>query len=153
MLSDIYDAAQVSVAQAAFEDRLRSAATITAVNVRFQCGSVEMEAAWQPSVGIWSGSRKIENRYWNAFGIGEPDKHSSNSIICEINFPLSGMSAKIQGVLAKDEHAMVWVCHRGGIGGGKKGVGLNLFWQRFPGRVSVSGDRVACITSIEAPDF
>jgi len=154
MLSYIYDAAQVSAAQATFEDRLRSGATVAKLNVGFQGGSVEMEVAWQRSVGIWSGSRKIENRHWNAFGIGEPDTQSSNSIICEINFPLSGMSAKIQGVLAKDEHGNVWICHRGGIGGGRKGVGPNLFWQRFPGKwVSVSGDRVACITAIETPDF
>src|SRR5713101_4854285 len=154
MLGYIYDAAQVSAAQAAFEDRLRTGATIATVNVGFQGGGAELEVAWQPSVDIWSGSRKIENRYWNAFGIGEPDTHGSNSIVCEMNFPLSGMSAKIQGVLAKDEHGAVWLCHKGGIGGGKKGVGPNLFWQQFPGKwVSVSGDRVACITSIGAPHF
>lgn len=64
------------------------------------------------------------------------------------------MSTRIQGVLAKDERAAVWVCHRGGIGGGKKGVGPNLFWQEFPGKwVSVSGARVAQIGAIEAADF
>ena len=63
MLSYIYDAAQVSAAQAAFEDRLRSDATIAQVNVGYQGGSVEMEVAWQPSVGIWSGSRTLANRY------------------------------------------------------------------------------------------
>ena len=51
-------------------------------------------------------------------------------------------------------HGTLWDVHRGGIGGGRKGVGPNLFWQQFPGKwVSVSGDRVACITAIGAPDF
>ena len=154
MLSHIYDAAQVSAAQAEFEERLRSGATVTAVSVGYQGGNIKMEVAWQPTVGIWSGSKRLENRYWNAFGIGEPDARSSNSITCEINFPLSGMNARVQGVLAKDEHGTVWVCHRGGIGGGRKGVGPNLFWQKFPGKwVSVSGDRVACVTAIGGEDF
>jgi 5-methylcytosine-specific restriction enzyme A len=155
MLSHIYDAAQVSAAQAAFENRFRAAAaTIATVNVGYQGGSVQLQVGWLPSVNIWSGSRKLSNRYWNAFGIGQPHAHNSNSIICEVNFALSGTNSRIQGVLAKDEHGTISVCHRGGIGGGKKGVGQNLFWQEFPGKwVSVSGDRVASIGAIEAPDF
>jgi len=155
MFSYIYDRAQILAAQTAFENRFRSAAAnIAAINVGYQGGNVELEVAWLPSVGIWSGSRKIENRYWNAFGIGEPNAHNSNSIICEINFPLVGKSARIQGIMARDEHGTVWVCHRGGIGGGRKGVGPSLFWQEFPGKwVSVSGDRVASIAAIGAPDF
>src|SRR2546430_575249 len=110
MLNYIYDATQVLAAQTALEGRLRSTATIRTGRVGYQGGNVEMEVAWQPSVGIWSGSRKLANRYWNAFGIGEPNAHSSNSIICEVNFPLSGMSARIQGVLAKDQNGTIWIC-------------------------------------------
>ena len=56
--------------------------------------------------------------------------------------------------MAKDEQGAVRVFHRGNIGGGKPGVGPELFRKEFQGKwESVSGDEVVSIGAISAPDF
>ena len=78
------------------------------------------------------------NRYWNAFGLLSSD-HPSN-IILEINFPLQGINRRIAGVFVRDTTTdEVLLLHRGGIGGGRQGVGKRAFlsWykQVSPGRL------------------
>jgi hypothetical protein len=66
---------------------------------------------WIASQNIWAVLRRGDNRYWNAFGEGEPHPSKSNSIICEINFPYEGVKADIAGALARDESGRVFVLH------------------------------------------
>ena len=75
------------------------------------------------------------NRYWNAFGLFSTEEPSN--IAVEINFPIEGTNRRIAGLLARDDRSnQVKVLHRGGIGGGRKGIGKNAFrsWyrKRFP---------------------
>jgi hypothetical protein len=107
---------EIAQAQNQFEMRFRAAGEQKEVKVGHNGQNQVMEVRWLPQEGIWVGSRKLSNRYWNAFGIGEPTLQGSNSIICEINFPLEGVSRAIAGVLAKDEQGVVRVFHRGKTG-------------------------------------
>ncbi|MEJ5377089.1 MAG: hypothetical protein WHX93_10965 [bacterium] len=82
--------------------------------------------------------RPEPNRYWNAFGLLSSD-HPSN-IILEINFPLQGINRRIAGVFVRDTMTdEVLLLHRGGVGGGRQGVGKQAFlsWynQVSPGRL------------------
>ncbi len=145
---------EIAQAQKDFEHCFKANARMMSVSVGHRGESHQMEVAWLPAVRIWAGSKKLDNRYWNAFGVGKPDLHSANSISCEINFPLAGINRRIAGVLAKDEKGIIWVCHRGGIGGGKEGVGPSFFWNHFEGkRTLVWDDEVAIIGAISMPDF
>jgi 5-methylcytosine-specific restriction protein A len=63
-----------------------------------------------------------------------------SNIIVEINFPLQGINPKIGGVFARDATTNeVFLLHRGGIGGGRQGIGRRAFlaWykQVSPGRL------------------
>jgi 5-methylcytosine-specific restriction protein A len=154
MFKILHDSIEIARAQGEFEARFRSAGKQMVVKVGHKGEIHEMEVSWMPAERIWAGSRKLTNRYWNAFGIGKPSPRNSNSIVCEINFPLHGVSRRIGGVLAKDDEGIIRVFHRGNIGGGRRGVGPQLFRNQFKGKwESVLGDDVILIGSISAPDF
>ena len=77
-------------------------------------------------------------------------------ICCEINFPLSGIDRRISGAVAEDESGGLFLAHRGQIGGGRKGIGAELFRNHFDGEWSivVDGDRetkLVVVGSIESP--
>ncbi|MCG9757581.1 HNH endonuclease [Pseudoalteromonas sp. Isolate6] len=67
-------------------------------------------------------------RYWNGFGLTESlsDK-KSNNIVVEINIPTNRVNRKVAGFFAKSENGKVALFHRGGLGGGCKGVGKQAF--------------------------
>jgi hypothetical protein len=112
-----------------------------------------MEVTWLPSERVWAGSRKLINRYWNVFGVGEPKRQTPNGITCEINFPLHGINRRIAGLLAKDSGGIVRVFHRGNIRG-KPGVGLGLFRKYYRGKWHlVDGQKVVLIGAISEPKF
>lgn len=104
-----------------------------------RAGSERLKVFWLKNENIWFCSKissgvKIK-RYWNTFGINEPkwDTNISHSIICEINIPLSGFSRRIAGTYVKDEKGKIYLAHDGSIGGGKKGIGRELFKNSFRG--------------------
>lgn len=119
----------------------------------FQGGQEEVPVFWLKDLGIWVGSRELENRYWNAFGVGEPDPKNS-TITCEINFPFSGIDRSIAGAIGKDGHGKVYVIHRGKIGGGRAGIGKALFEEHYPAEsVEVEdGDRTTRVTVLGRVD-
>jgi len=154
VLRYLRDLEEIGRAQADFQRLFRSSGEIKTVGVGYRGGSENMEAAWLPSENIWCAFDKLDSRYWNAFGVGEPDAKRSNSITVEINFPLQGVNRTIGGILAKDDQKDIVVLHRGKIGGGKKGIGPQLFRDRFSGKwESVEGDDAIRIGTLAGPDF
>ena len=113
------------------------------VNVGYQGGGGKNRASWNSKLGIWWIIEKAENRFWNAFGVGEPkwDTNSSHSIICEINFPFEGLDRRIAGAFAEDENGEVYVTHSGKIGGGRQGISKNLFETEFNGQWNMVSTR------------
>jgi hypothetical protein len=112
---------------------------------------------WIKGLGIWLGCSVIpRSRFWNGFGTQDPSKHKVIPISCEINFPLSGVNRRISGAVAEDEKGRLCMVHRGQIGGGRKGIGSELFWRHFDGGPSlvVDGGRDAeliVVGSLESP--
>lgn len=91
-------------------------------------GQLEGRVFWRPDLDLWVCCRKLENRFWNAFGLGSPfDRTGALPIVVEVNFPLQGIKRNIGGVFLKDEAGEVYVAHRGQIGGSKAGVGKHQF--------------------------
>ncbi len=96
--------------------------------------TIKARVSYAPRLDIWFISRKREDgRVWNAFGPGRPAEGSATPIACEINFPLRGIDRRVGGLLAEDQAGQTYVLHRGRIGGGKKGIGQNLFREHYRG--------------------
>jgi hypothetical protein len=113
---------------------------------------------WAADLGIWYAPAVISgSRYWNAFGTKDP-QGSSVPITCEVNLPLHGIDRRIGGAAASDEQGRTILVHRGRIGGGREGIGAELFWSHYEGkRLTVwDGDRdtdVAAVAELGSPRF
>ncbi|MEO0083250.1 MAG: hypothetical protein ABIK33_02520 [candidate division WOR-3 bacterium] len=125
--------------------------------VGFLGGSVKKSVSWIRKFDIWYTSSK-GRRYGHMFGIGEPKK-TNNSITCEINFLVKGIDRRIGGAFAEDDIGNVYLVHRGKIGGGKKGIGKKLFFEKYPKKNLVTvtdGDKkskVALIGKLNSPNL
>src|SRR5690606_25232288 len=76
----------------------------------------------------------------------------------EVNLPVSGVNRRVAGALGRDPTTgKTYRLHRGRIGGGTKGIGSDLFWQRFRGGVQLRDEsggepvRVAVVAELGAP--
>jgi len=127
--------------------------------VGYPGGHETVTAHWAEDLGVWFAGDVIANsRYWNAFGTWSPKQDKMVPICCEINFPLSGINRRISGAVAEDERGRLFLVHRGQIGGGRRGIGAELFWKHFDGSPAtvVDGDRdteVVVVGSIDSPRF
>jgi len=99
--------------------------------------------SWQGSISfnndIWYqsfeiGSEEKSPRFWNGFGLSSDltDK-KSNNIVVEINIPSTGINRKVAGFFAKNSSGNICLFHRGGLGGGRKGIGKEAFinWSSY----------------------
>ncbi|SCG85417.1 MrcB family domain-containing protein [Methanobacterium congolense] len=118
-LKIIENESEIAESQKKFVEIFKNATDkIVSGKAGFQGGQEEGNFYWSNKLGIWLCSRKIEtSRYWNGFGVEEPEEDSGHTIICEINFPLRGIRRSVAGAFAKDESENIYVIHRGKLGG------------------------------------
>lgn len=126
--------------------------------VGYKGGGSKSKVYWFDEFGFWVSFNLLENRYWNAFGVTQPDGKSNLSIACELNFPLKGINPQIAGAFGKMEDGGIYIVHRGTIGGGRIGIGRELFMQEYKGRWVDLDDieqvsRVALISELNRPDL
>jgi hypothetical protein len=161
MLKIVEEEKEVRNAQSLFMNKMNSVASKRdVIMVGYKGESSEQKASWSKELGIWWTSEKSENRYWNAFGIGEPKWHTkySHSITCEINPPFLGINRKASGAFAKDADGKIYLLHRGGIGGGREGIGKTTFQNNYRGEWHevIDGNvisELALIASLHSPRF
>jgi len=118
----------------------------------------DRQVYWIAKENIWAYSRLRGNRYRNVFGVGKPLARSSVSIDCLINIPIDGIDRKIAGAYAIDDVGDFYIIHRGKIGGGKEGIGKELFVQQYTGEWDIVEDgdrqsRVVILGSLDDPDL
>ena len=124
-------------------------------NLGFQGGGVAATVHWRADLDIWMAFRLSRNRFWNAFGIGNLFESGSSSIVVEINFPFEGIDRRIGGVFMQDTNGRVYLGHRGGVGGGRPGIGKTNFMVSMELEKLVEiedGDKVVEVVLIGAPD-
>jgi len=85
---------------------------------------------YSKELNIWWTLNKLYDRYWNAFGIGEPKNNKNVSMICGINYPLSDLNFRFAGLFVKNKSEYI-LTHSGKIGGGKEKIGKNLFLNNY----------------------
>jgi hypothetical protein len=133
MLTVITNESQIEEAQKNIEKILAGATDIKIkCRVGYKGESVQKEVYWSDKLGIWMCFDKVDNRFWTPFGTVKPTKNSMLSITCELNFQFNGINRLIGGVLAAEDGKVV-ICHRGRIGGGRKGIGKKLFMENYRG--------------------
>lgn len=110
--------------------------------VGFPGGNFRDTVRYSSDLDLWISIQELDTRYWNGFGFGKPVEGSNITLNGEINFPYEDINRRIAGAFA-EESGNILVLHRGKIGGGKPGVGKNLFMANFRGDkvVAVDGDR------------
>jgi hypothetical protein len=106
----------------------------------YQGNSDEMTVYYSEKFDFWFTSQEISNRYWNAFGVGRPQEGRNNSITVEINPPFEGIDRNIGGVFGQSKNEEILILHRGKIGGGKVGVGKQLFFDNYRDNPIVADD-------------
>ena len=84
------------------------------------------------------------NRWWNGFGTTMPNGKNTLPLTVEINVPHTGIDRRIGGVFIEhpaSDHR--FLAHRGKIGGGRKGISKERFFDLYSGEsiTARDGDR------------
>ena len=102
-------------------------------------GSKKVDVYWWDKVGFWAGFVDHERGdYWSAFGTSDPTDRKNLTITCEVNVPFEGIDRRVAGVFACDDTGKIFIGHNGKIGGGRKGIGKDLFWKNYRGPEAVN---------------
>src|SRR6056297_348792 len=158
MLRTITNAKAIQEAQRLFTRRVEEASARNEVlQLGFQGGGLEAKTYVLPDQGIWIAISEIGRRYWNALSLGDPAKDDL-SIVVEVNPPKSGLDRRVSGLFLTDASGNIHMAHRGGVGGGRKGIGKTAFQDWYPEpftTVDDDGDApsVILIGELEAEDF
>lgn len=161
LLRVLEDKDEIEKAQTVFMKKLAKKADRTEeLSVGYPGGSEIGPVSWSKALGMWWVHKPESNRFWNGFGTEEvqwSSKHS-HTLDCEINPPYEGINRRIAGVFAKDENGELFLLHRGKIGGGRPGIGKNLFLNNYRGKwITVKdGDQLsnlALVASFKNPRF
>ena len=97
------------------------------LRIRYRGGSNKVYPV-QHNGTVWFYSEALPNRFWNAFGLMNPDENAQNNIVVEINTPFDGIDFSTgAGMFAFDEKGSLWLLHSGRIGGGRPDIGAEVF--------------------------
>jgi 5-methylcytosine-specific restriction protein B len=146
---------RITAAEKLLRNRLYEAAgdSVT-VRLGFQGGQEESEVWWIAEAGFWFATHRLDTRWWNGFGLDEPEPDGVLSLTVEVNSPLRGINRRIGGAFLSDEDGNVYLAHTGKVGGGRKGIGKRQFLAYFEGNTqTVDGGEYIIIGAIEADDF
>ena len=82
---------EIETAEERLVTRLRKAASYARSQLLgFPGGSFEPPVSWLPSANLWFAYNELDNRYWNAFGLSEPDVGASALSLARSGGPLGG---------------------------------------------------------------
>ena len=108
--------------------------------IGFRGESMQTNAYYSTDYNFWFTSVKGESLYKNTFGYGKPSKGKNNSITVEINIPFKNIDRRIGGAFGYDLQGEVMLLHRGRIGGGRKGIGKRLFFEKYSDETILADD-------------
>lgn len=152
----IQDPEQIEEHVATLRERLGEGASWAGSHwVGFPSGREEFDVFWHEPHHVLAAFQDLDNRSFNGLGLAEPGSRNTLPLVVEINVPWDGLDRRIAGVLLEDPGTgNVLLAHRGGIGGGCKGVGKRAFFDHFRGHVVevVDGDRLTSVALIATVD-
>lgn len=114
----------------------------------------EAEVCYVERLDLWHTAERMDNRWCNGFGLGDPTTVPMLTVVTWINPAFNGSRRSGAGVFFRDTEGHTWLAHSGRIGGGKKGVGRTAFLDGFSGAVqTVEGNNYVVIGRIGAAEF
>lgn len=141
MIEIITDSKLITKYQHQFTKQLKTVCKEKVVCVLgYQGYSEDATTYYSEKYKFWFTSSENNNRYWNAFGSGRPEEGRNTSITVEINLPYEGINRHIGGVFGHNKKGEVLVLHRGKIGGGRVGVGKQLFFNNYRDKPIIADD-------------
>lgn len=158
MYEMIEEANVILKAQQAIEKQVQESSTKSGkVKLGYQGGGRDVMVHFLGGLNFWVGFADSGNRYWNALGLGNPFR-DGHTIVAEINPPKSGIDRRISGAILSDRSGQIYLAHRGGVGGGRKGIGKQAFMSWYPGAISHvrDGDQISemiIIDALDSPDL
>jgi hypothetical protein len=120
-----------------FQDRSSASAKQT---IGTPGGSVQLATWFSADLDTWVAPDVLANRYWNAFGYGDPFVRSKVAPTVEINPPLAAGTSKTATLILRNQDGEFEIAHTGGAGGGKTGIGMNAFKAFHPSYETVIVD-------------
>lgn len=107
-------------------------------NIRGRGFREQAQVIWHADSGIWallmeSHPMNRQNSFWCCYGFENPKDSSILTPTLEINPPHGGIDMRCGGMFVRDANNNIYLCHTGKIGGGKKGIGKTVFWDRYIG--------------------
>ena len=132
-MQPLTDEAEIAQAFSTMEKTITEGGEPVACNVGYQGGSETVTLIWHDEINIWAllQSKRIDNRYWCAFGRDNPHHQSLVPITCEINPPRFGINRRCAGLFLRDINGIIYLAHSGKIGGGRKGIGKTSFLKSY----------------------
>lgn len=139
MFNTIVELDQIKQCQSLLLEKLSASLHLSGkFNIGFPGGSWDDETI-EYNDEIWFHHYEIDAeakspRYWNGFGLAQKlSCNKSNNIVVEINIPTNGINRRVAGFFAKNGNGEIGLFHRGGLGGGRKGVGKQAFlsWSSY----------------------
>lgn len=139
--SVLTDADEIDEAEKALLRAFDAAATWTTKRTfGFPGGQEERLTRYVGDHDVWLAfSEELANRWWNAFGLGEPTEEGQTSIDLEINVPKGGTNRRVAGSFLRDDDGRLYLAHSGKIGGGRKGIGKAAFLRHNTHPVVAAG--------------
>lgn len=149
MYKTVVSLTEISKCQRALEKKLNQVLTLSGeFYLGFRGGVLQKTINFNKNIWFYSyeiGKDEKSPRYWNGFGLAENlNKTKSNNIVVEINIPTTGINRSVSGFYAKDENGNICLFHRGGLGGGRKGIGKAAFlnWSSYELKNVMTEDRI-----------
>jgi hypothetical protein len=125
---------------------IKSAEKIDDVQLGIKHADKRYSVYYLKDLDAWAAFVELDNRYWNAFGLGRPNK-ANTSIIVEINFSYKG-DKTVAGGTALAEDGSRYIVHSGRLGGN---YNQKFFWDNYFGEtVDVSGQKYAFISELDS---
>jgi hypothetical protein len=151
MLKLLEDSEAIEAALCLLKERFMSVPFRTvSVTIPFYRRDLTVEARWFPDHRFWI-AYDLDDRMM--FGVAEklPEPCERVALTLELAIP-EGIHRYIPGAFAEDEYGNLLLVHRGGFGGGNKGIGRKVFLERFGGTVLTvtDGDRQADVAVVAA---
>jgi hypothetical protein len=138
MLALVQDRRDKEAAQATLARNLKAALELQGTrNIGFPGGNFDQTLYSAGEGQLWASfsgpsAESAVPRYWNAFGIYQPDR-PAQTITVEINIPTDSNTAQVAGFFAKDGNTSdTFLMHSGRVGGGRPGIGKSAFlvWSK-----------------------
>ncbi len=132
-LIPITDKAQIAANYKALTTQLHEKCETKIAQLGFHGGGTNkpVKLCWNAPLHFWTTKEYIspwsKEPYWFSSGINDPDIQHVPDIVCEFNSPVEGINRRLGAFFCTDENSEIWLCHSGGIGGSKRGVGKNGF--------------------------